>query len=116
MELFSEIYNCYYQIMKSILENHSGLTLDSLRAGISEKGYEESLLYLVPKLTSKEWNLLEQDGELFISKLSDNFYVPLTGLQRTYMKTILQDKRIQLFFEKEQLTRLEALFANEAVL
>lgn len=65
MELFSEIYNCYYQIMKSILENHSNLTLDSLRAEISGKGYEESLLYLVPKLTSMEWNLLEQDGELF---------------------------------------------------
>lgn len=116
MELFSEIYNCYYQIMKSILENHSNLTLDSLRAEISGKGYEESLLYLVPKLTSKEWNLLERDGELFVSKLSDNFYVPLTGLQRAYTKTILQDKRICLFFEKEQLTRLEALFAGEAVL
>lgn len=116
MELFSEIYNCYYQIMRSILENHSGITLEALRTEISKNGYEESLFYLIPKLTSKEWNLLEQDGELYISKLSDNFHMPLTGLQRAYIKTVLQDKRIRLFFDENQLTRLETLFAGESVL
>ncbi len=112
MELFSEIYNCYYQIMKSILDNKPELGLDELRSHISENGYEESLLYLIPKLQSGEWGLLEQDGETYISKLTGDFYVPLTTLQKSYIKAILQDIRIQLFFEKDELQELQQLFAD----
>lgn len=112
MELFSEIYNCYYQIMKSILENKPELTLDELRAHITEHGYEESLLYLIPKLTSGQWSLFEQDGDTFMSKLSGDFYVPLTTLQKSYIKSILQDIRIQLFFTSEELQHLQSLFAD----
>lgn len=116
MNLFSEIYNCYYQVMKSILESNSSLTLDQLRANITEKGYEESLLYLIPKLTSGEWDLLEQNGEVFLSKLTGEFYVPLTKLQKAYIKTILQDERIQLFLIPEELEKLNCLFADSPVL
>ncbi|MDE5776972.1 MAG: WYL domain-containing protein [Lachnospiraceae bacterium] len=116
MNLFSEIYNCYYQVMKNILESPSALTLDQLRANITEKGYEESLLYLIPKLTSGEWDLLEQNGEVFLSKLTGEFYVPLTKLQQAYIKTILQDERIQLFLNPEELEKLNCLFADSPVL
>lgn len=112
MELFSEIYNCYYQIMKSILENKPELNLDELRRHISENGYEESLLYLIPKLQSGEWTLFEQDGETYISKLTGDFYVPLTTLQKSYIKAILQDIRIQLFFSEEELCELQQLFSD----
>lgn len=112
MELFSEIYNCYYQIMKSILDTKPELSLDELRSQISENGYEESLLYLVPKLQSGEWGLFEQDGETYISKLAGDFYVPLTALQKSYIKAILQDIRIQLFFDEDVLQELQQLFAD----
>ena len=112
MELFSEIYNCYYQIMKSILQNQPELTLDNLRTTITETGYEESLLYLIPKLTSGEWNLFERAGDTFISKLSNDFYIPLTTLQRSYIKSILQDIRMQLFFDSEQLHQLQNHFSD----
>lgn len=116
MELFSEIYNCYYQIMKSILKNPSPLTLAELRTGVSKTGYEESMLYLIPKLTSGEWNLMEHKKEVFLSKISENFYVPLTALQKAYIKTILQDERIQLFLEETECSRLQNLFADVPVL
>lgn len=116
MEIFSEIYNCYYQIMKSILQNSSPLTLSEIQTQVEEAGYEESFLYLIPKLTSGEWNLLKQDGDLFLSKLSEDFYVPLTELQRSYLKTILQDKRIQLFFTTEERKALQKLFSDIAPL
>ncbi len=112
MELFSEIYNCYYQIMKSILDNKPELGLDELRSHISENGYEESLLYLIPKLQSGEWGLFEQDSETYISKLTGDFYVPLTTLQKSYIRAILQDIRIQLFFESDELQELQQLFAD----
>lgn len=116
MELFSEIYNCYYQIMKSILEEKSEFSMEELRTRITDQGYEESLLYLVPKLTSGEWQLLEQDGDTFVSKLSGDFFVPLTNLQKSYIKSILQDIRIQLFFTTEELQQLQELFADADIL
>lgn len=116
MNLFSEIYNCYYQIMKSILINQSALTLSELRTNISNTGYEESLLYLIPKLTTGEWDLLEQKSDVFLSKISENFYVPLTQLQKAYVKTILQDERIQLFLDADERIRLQDLFADVSVL
>lgn len=116
MELFSEIYNCYYQIMKAILEEKPELSLDELRTQISTNGYEESLLYLVPKLTSGEWGLFEQNDDIFISKLSGDFYVPLTNLQKSYIKTILSDIRMQLFFTEEELQQLQNKFADVDVL
>lgn len=116
MNLFSEIYNCYYQIMKSILKNQSELTLSELRTCISDTGYEESLLYLIPKLTTGEWDLLKQREGVFLSKISENFYVPLTQLQKSYIKTVLQDERIQLFLDAEECARLQDLFADAAIL
>lgn len=112
MEIFSELYNCYYQIMKSILQTSSPLSLSEIQSQVEDMGYEESFLYLVPKLTSGEWNLLDKEGDLYFSKLSENFYVPLTNLQRSYIKTILQDKRIQLFFSPEEHKRLQELFCH----
>ncbi len=116
MNLFSETYNCYYQIMQSILTNQSAFTLTQLQTSISEIGYEESLLYLVPKLKNKEWDLLKEKDGVFLSKISKNFYVPLTLLQKAYIKTILQDKRIQLFFDIDELKHLQSLFADVSVL
>ena len=116
MNLFSEIYNCYYQVMKSILLNRDSLTLEDLCANISETGYEESLFFLIPKLTDGEWNLLDCKDGIYLSKLSDNFYVPLTRLQKSYIKTILQDARIRLFLSTEEITALNTLFTDIPVL
>ena len=102
--------------MKSILINQSALTLSELRTNISNTGYEESLLYLIPKLTTGEWDLLEQKDDVFLSKISENFYVPLTQLQKAYVKTILQDERIQLFLDADERIRLQDLFADVSVL
>ena len=116
MYLFSETYSCYYQIMQSILTNQSAFTLTELQTGISEHGYEESLLYLIPKLKNREWDLFQQKDGIYLSKISKDFYVPLTLLQKSYIKTILQDERIQLFFDADELKHLQDIFADIPVL
>ena len=55
MNLFSEVYNSYYQILQSLLKYPEGFTLDDLKSKVKEQGFEESLLYLIPKLSSNEW-------------------------------------------------------------
>lgn len=116
MELFSEIYTCYYQIVKSILQHPAALTLEDLRTSVSGMGYEESLLYLIPKLTSGEWNLLERKGDIFLSRLSEDFYIPLTDLQKSYIRTILQDERIQLFLDEDKCEYLKQLLCDAQIL
>lgn len=116
MEIFSEIYNCYYRIMKHILRENDSVSVKDLRLTIAEKGYGESLLYLIPKLVSGEWDFFNKDGELYLSKISEDFYVPLTNLQKAYVKTILSDAKIQLFLDATVTQKLLTLFQDIPVL
>lgn len=112
-EIFSEIYNCYYQIIKSLITTHHSISKDSLRTYITEGGYEESVLYLLPKLMNGDWDILEktEDGNL-TAKLSSDFYVPLTNLQRSYLKALLSDEKIGLFMDENEHARLWSLFSD----
>lgn len=112
MKLFSEIYNVYFQVLKKLLQEQDGITKEELRTAISMDGFEESPLYILPKLYSGEWNLFSKEGELFISRLSDGFYVPLSDLQKAYIKTLLNDKRMQLFLDETQMEEMDALLGN----
>ena len=73
MELFSEIYNCYYQVLRHLLCSQAPLTIDKIRRQICEEGFGESLLSIIPKLESGSWNLFRRDGVLYFSKLSPSF-------------------------------------------
>lgn len=116
MTLFSELYNCYFQILKTILCENDGITLEELRTKIRVDGFDETPLYLLPKLASGEWNLLEKDGALYYSKLSDDFYVPPSDLQRSYLKSLLADTRMQLFLDENQIKEIDALLGNVPLL
>lgn len=106
MNLFSEIYNCYFQVAKSLLEKCT-LSDRDLKDEVTKSGYEESTFFLLPKLISREWGLFEKEGDLWNSSLSPNFYVPLTKLQRSYLKGILADKKIQLFLTEKEISTLQ---------
>lgn len=116
MILFSEIYNVYFQILKRILQDRNGFTAEELREQISVKGFEESPLYILPKLFSGEWNVFRKEGDLYLSKLSDSFYVPLTKLQCSYLKTILQDSRMQLFLKETEIVEINELLDDVPLL
>ena len=93
-----------------------GLSAEELREQICVEGFEESPLYILPKLSSGEWSVLKKEGNLYISRLSDDFYVPLTNLQHSYLKTILQDARMQLFLEKSEIAKIDVLLADVPLL
>jgi len=116
MTLFSEIYNCYFQILKRILKEEHGISQEALYSRINAEGFLESPLYILPKLASGEWNLLKRDGELYYSSLSHDFFVPLTDLQRSYLKTLLKDSRIQLFLDDVQIEEIDACLGSVPLL
>ena len=119
MELFSEIYNCYYQIVDSILKNaeRQPVTEQEMNHICTELGFAESGLYILPKLISGEWSLLTSDDRLhYRSATEDHGRLPLTLLQRSWLKTLLQDDRFRLFFTEEELPVLEQYVKDADVL
>lgn len=116
MELFSEIYSCYYRVLRHLLCSQNALTIQDIYNQICKEGFEESLLSIIPKLESGAWNLFEKKGDLYLSKISPDFTMPLSNLEKSYLKALLSDSRIQLFLDKKQLEALNQMFSSVAPL
>lgn len=112
MELFSEIYNCYFQVIKSLIEKKNYISEKELNYRIKNRGFEESILYLLPKLTENGWGFYEKQEGFLHSKLSTDFYVPLTNLQKSYLKAILRNDKITLFLSDVEIENINTAFAD----
>ena len=70
MELFSEIYGCYFTVVSRILEQaQDGLTRSRLEQLVADNGFQDSTFHLLPCLFSGEWDMLERKGDMFYSKM-----------------------------------------------
>ena len=108
MELFSEIYGCYYQVLHQILsqaELHP-ITGREMERICRTHGFAESSLYILPKLTGGEWQLLTREGEQYRALTRGHRELPLTRLQRSFIRALLLEPRFHLFFTDEELTAL----------
>lgn len=124
MELFSEIYNCYYQVVARIMEESMmhPLTRQDMTKIARVYGYEETALAIIPHLIDGSWRLVtsaEQNEEtaspqnrqnqgsaVYRTVLCHTPMTPLTTLQKSWLKSLLEDPRIALFFTDEQLALL----------
>lgn len=112
MELFSEIHNCYYQVLRHLLCSQDAVTIQDMSERIRREGFEESLLAIIPKIESGTWQLFERKGEHFLSKISKAFLTPLTTLEKRYLKALLADPRIGLFLSQEQQETMEVMLSD----
>lgn len=113
MELFSEIYSRYYLIAEQLLiASQQGITEKEMSQIISEYGFSESNLFLLPKFTSEEYHLFEKINNIYYSKITHPKGYPLSNLQRSFLKSILLDKRIRLFLSSEELAQLDSLLKD----
>ncbi len=122
MELFTEIYNCYFQIVDEICKTarETPITEKEMLSLASRFGYEESAFMIVPKLINN-WKLLEKTEDGYLSKIDNVEVLPLSTLQKRWLKAILLDERIGLFLEDFQintlntyLSEVEPLFTPDA--
>ena len=110
MELFHEIYGCYYHVVGRILnESHDkAISRGEIDHIVAEEGFAESGLHLLPKLLSGEWDLLREQQDGYCSKLEhSDTRLPLTLLEKSWLKALLDDPRIRLFWTEAQITQLE---------
>lgn len=93
--LFSEIYSSYYNVVAAILKEatRNSLTGQMLNDIVQSKAFAESNL-TIPASLKEKWPLLLPD---MTTPIQHEPSMPLTTLQRQWLKALLQDKRIALF-------------------
>lgn len=115
MELFHEIYSSYINVVQCILtEAHqSPITLGRMEQIAAENAFAESALAILPKLTGDDWPLLTPCGDhTFRSRLAHPPHIPLSTLQKSWLKALLEDIRIRLFFSDSDLAALEEMLKD----
>ena len=113
--LFSEIYSSYFNAVAQILglATERKLTGKSLTEAIQEQAFEESVLVIPKALKSERWPLLTRTFE---TPLLEKPTMPLTDLQKQWLKALLKDPRIGLFSPStEGLEDVEPLYDLESV-
>ncbi len=93
--LFHEIYGSYFNVVADILAEAVQGTLNqaTLNQIVQKKAFAESLL-TIPTALKEDWLLLKED---FTTPIQHTPTMPLTQLQKRWLKTLLQDERIALF-------------------
>ena len=94
--LFHEIYGSYYDATAAILRQAVAGTLtdQALTALVQEQAFSESLLSIPQGLKGERWQLLHRD---LTTPIREAPTMPLTTLQKRWLKALLLDSRIQLF-------------------
>lgn len=111
--LFHEIYGSYYNAVAAILAQavNGELTEKRMNEIVSEKAFAESFLTVIPSLKNGKWQLIDED---LSTPLEYTPSMPLTSLQKRWLKAISLDPRIKLFgVNFDFLDDVEPLFTPE---
>ncbi len=113
--IFSELYSAYYNAVAGVLKEacaHS-LSKAELRRIVEREAFGESLLNIEPAILEERWQVMRADGTTPIRHTPS---MPLTLLQKRWLKAISLDPRIRLFTD-DCLTgyEVEPLFRPEDV-
>lgn len=113
--LFSELYSAYYNTVAAVLKaavNHP-LQRNELRAIIEENAFGESVLNMEPAIAEERWQLIREDGS---TPLKHAPTMPMTTLEKRWLKAIFEDPRMKLFSDHGMdLPDVEPLFKPEDV-
>ena len=111
--IFSELYSAYYNAIADILSGIIGGEHNEkeLAKAVIDRAFGESVLTIMPSLKSEKWQLVHKD---MTTALEHKPTMPLTTLQKQWLKAISLDPRIRLFgVELDGLDDVEPLFTSE---
>ena len=111
--LFNEIYSSYFNVVAEILARACSGELKQSDIGniVSKKAFGESILNIPASLKNGEWLLLKDDMTTPIKNVPT---MPLTLLEKQWLKALEQDPRIRLFAPSfEGLEDVEPLYRRE---
>ena len=110
MMLFNEIYSVYFNAMAKIIAKalEGDLNEKEVLRIINEKAFSESMLMILPAIKDEEWLVVNKD---YHTPIKHHPKMPLTLLQKRWMKALLTDPRMSLFdVDVKGLEDIEPLF------
>lgn len=114
--IFSELYSAYYNTIAAVLAaavDHP-LQANELNRIIEERAFGESMLNIPSALKEERWQLIKTDGTTPLQHIPT---MPLTTLQKRWLKAIANDPRIRLFTDQPlDFPDVEPLFLPEDIL
>ena len=111
--IFSELYSVYYNTVAKIIEVafNPEATEKDLQRCVMEEAFSESVLTILPALKSGKWPLLNED---LSPALLHKPTMPLTNLEKRWLKAISEDPRVKLFgVDFPDLDDVEPLFTRD---
>lgn len=122
-QLFHEVYGKYFRLLATVLqsETHSE---ESIRRILETEGFGETAFSLLPSLVSEEenWHLLKKSEAGYQRILKNQPLHPVTELEKRWLKTMLEDRRIYNFLPRErvvglleELAGVDSLFSAEMI-
>ena len=111
--IFNELYSVYYNTVAKIIETafDPEVTEKDLQRYVKEEAFSESVMTILPALKSGKWPLLNEDlSPVLVHKPT----MPLTNLEKRWLKAIAEDPRVKLFdISFPELDNVEPLFTRE---
>lgn len=111
--IFSELYSAYYNTIAAIISAvvDGERSERELQKIVVARAFGESVLTIMPSLKSGKWQLLHDD---MTTPLTHKPTMPLTTLQKQWLKAISLDPRVKLFgVAFPELNDVEPLFTPE---
>ena len=98
--VFHEVYGAYYNALARILALavRGELTPAKLYDTVQDKAFSESGMYLPDRLLTGEWAFLNENLETYLDYEPS---MPLTHIQKRWLKSLMEDSRIRLFLDAE---------------
>ena len=94
--LFNEIYSSYYSAVAAIISRavEGELTDKDIYDIVREKAFSESVVAIPEALKNGDWPFMLHDNSTVINNTPE---MPLSTLEKRWLKAIMNDKRIRLF-------------------
>lgn len=112
--VFSELYSAYYNALAKIITQAQlePLTAEKVREIISQTAFRESPVEITDAVSNERWQVLRKD---YSTDLEHTPTMPLTTLQKRWLKSVTLDRRFRLFGEWNfpDLDDVEPLFTDD---
>lgn len=115
--IFSELYSAYYNAVAAILKASAAHPVDKneFRKIVESNAFgEESIMNIESAIEGQRWQIICKDGSTPLKHLPT---MPLTTLEKRWLKTIYADPRIKLFTDEvPDVPDVEPLFKADDIL
>lgn len=114
MELFSEVYSCYYTAIGKIIDESidGEISEEAAKEIIKRVAFEESDIFIMSKIHSNTWSFFDEQNQC---KIKNKTQEPLTKLQKMWLCAIFNDEKINLFFDENEIVTFRKYFNDNGI-